>query len=273
MSNELAPLPAGMRRLQVEVPDLKLVYALIETDLEIGPFIEIDSPAMLEDALAIGGRLKTAIASLEEYRVAAVKPPNEMVRELNAGFKDRQAAIETIVEGIKLKCLGYNRLLEQKRRELEEVDRKKRADEATAELARAAELAAQASALQAQAVAAVGSDDEGAQALADQAMALADQSRQAEAEAAAITHTVTALPSSAGRFAKGTSEKWICDLTDKAKLIQHVGMLIAAGDLSLIGLLDFNQSAGNAKAKLEKEHMDVPGLFARSFGTLAMRRG
>jgi len=59
---------------------------------------------------------------------------------------------------------------------------------------------------------------------------------------------------------------------DKPKVIQHIGMMIAAGDLSLVGLVDINQTAINAMAKLQKEHMDVPGILSRPFSTMSMRK-
>lgn len=265
------PLPVATP-LAVTGPDIPALLASLRTDLAVAEYLEIDSPDMLQEALDVAGRLSKAASLIEDERVIKVKPFLDVQRWLNKGYGQARDYLLGIVGdehgGIKQKIIAFN-AAERARVEKAEADaraaQERAALEAAAEAARKLQEAH--TLAQQSAAAAESGDAERAQKLADQAVQRTDEAHTTAANAvAAITPHVPRTK------VKGVQEKWVADVHNKAEAIQFIGEQIAKGDLTLVGLLDFNQTALNTLAKLQKNAMQIPGITPRPFDSVSIRK-
>lgn len=253
------------------------VQALIDAvsdDIELAQTLTIDSPDMLEEAEQIAGRLATVCAdsgAIEGERKAIVAPFNDLVKKINEGYKAPREFIGQVLDSVRGKILAYNREQQRIANEKAEAERKRREDEALAAQQREAAATADAQKLmdqakEAQAAGAVVT----AGALVAEAGTKIDAARQEATAAVAALHTRTYVSPAAK--AKGVRGKWKATVVNKAALITYVAERIAAGDLSLVHMLDANESALNAKADLEKEGYRLPGTTAEFVESLSVRK-
>lgn len=250
----------------------------VADDLEIAESLVIDSPDMLADAEQIASRL-AAVASasgeIEKERKSLTGPLNDVVRLINLGYNAPREHVLRVLgdgqSGLKGKILAFH---QKQRAEAAERERKAALErERIAREAAAAEAAARAQAealvQEAQQAQAAGSEI-AAQALVQQASSVMDQARTESHAAVQAMHTAAPVVSVAK--AKGVRGKWSAVLVSKENLIVHIANRIAAGDLSLVGLLDVNESACNRKAGIEEQGFNVPGLRASFSENIATRR-
>lgn len=246
----------------------------IAPDLEIAAVLEVDSPDMLLEAEQLNGRIKSLCAdtgAIERERKALTAPFLDMTRILNTGYNELRDDLTDRSDKLSGKIMVY--AAEQRRiaREREAAEEQVRQEAAAA--ARKAEAEAQEAArkklAEAQAAQQAG-DAEKAQELATQAAEQADAGRQAAqvAQAAYFTRPIAAPPSKP----KGLRETWSAAVVDLEALILHVADRIRGGDKSLIGLLEANQSALNAKAKVEKTGFNLPGVRADMGQSISVRK-
>jgi hypothetical protein len=248
----------------------------VADDVEIAQDMEINSPEMLALAQDRAGRLAAVAGDsgeIERERKQLVAPLNAVVKLINSGYAAAKDHIATqALAPLKGKMLAYDqeqRRLAAEREAKERAERERQAQEAAA---REAAANAEAAALLAEAQKAqdAGSDIT-AQALAQQAAVSVDVVRTEAHAAVQALHTRSAAAPVAK--AKGVRGTWKATVTSKDSLILHVAERIKAGDHSLTGLLSVDESAANAKAKLEQNGMNVPGLFAEFTESIAVRRG
>lgn len=270
--NELVIEPPETRRLEVTGPDVQKLLATLRVDLAVADDLVIDSPEMLAEAQDVAGRILGVAAAIEDERVAKVKPFLDTQRWLNAGYGQARDYLLDIVgdstKGIKLKIIQFN-AAERARAEKATADARAAQEKAALDAAAAAAVQLQeAHALAEQSKqAAMTGDPERAQALADEAVRKVDTAHTTAANAVA-----TFVPAVKAAKAKGVSEKWVADIENKAEAIAYIGALVAAGDLTLLGLVDLNQSALNTMAKLQKNAMAIPGITPRPFDTVAIKK-
>lgn len=272
---ELLDIPAEQRAPVITHGiDVQRAIDGVAADLELAVELTIDSPEMLDEAQAIAGRLAAVCADsgvIESERKALTKPLNDIVKWLNAGYNAPKEHISSVLGGLREKILAYDR--EQKRQAAERAEAERRERERQAAEAAERERAAKAEAekLAREAQQAQESGDAGAAAeLAAKAAETIDTARVQATQAAAVLNApVIATPTTRAKGVRGT---WKANVTDKAKLIQHVAARIAEGDLSLVNLLDVNTSAANALAKAQQANLQVPGLAPYEEQSLAVRR-
>jgi len=245
-------------------PSQLLVKVLLDlaTDVEIAPDLVVDSAELLVEAQNIGGRLQTGIKAVEAERIERVKPLNEQVAIVNAGYKSVQETLKVLVDGLKLKCISYDSKVKLEAAQREHEERARRDAEFAQAKEKEARAQAEARALLVLASATPG--DEG-QKLIEQAAAVADTGRAAIAEVA----PVRVAPVEAK--AKGVSEKWVADIENDVAVIIHVGKLLERGDMTLRSLVTVERSVANALAKLMKDDLNIPGIKARPFSQMSMR--
>lgn len=251
----------------------KLIDAIAD-DLEIASSMTIDSPEMLAEAEGIAGRLASVAAdsgSIEDERKALTSPFNDLVKKINAGYNAPKEYIGGVLGSLKTRILAYNREQREIAEKQAAEERQKRADEAAAAALREAEATAEAHRLVEQAEAAQRAGSEiTAGALLNEASIKIDAARQDATAAVTAMHTrVAAVPAAR---ASGVRGAWKAETINKSELILHVADRIRAGDMSLLALLDANDSALNAKAKIEKEGFRVPGVRAEFVESLAVRK-
>lgn len=247
----------------------------VADDVELVRDMEINSAEMLAIAEQYVARLAAVAGDSGEIEIERKKltaPINGVIKLINGGYNAARSFVAEQGLAIgKAKILAYHqeqRRLAAEREAAERAVREKAAAEA-AQREAAAQQEAQALLVEAQKAQDAGSEIT-AQALAQQAGVMADVARTEAHEAVRALHTVSAMPTAPK--AKGVRGTWKARVTNKGNLILHVAERIKAGDLSLTGLLDVNESAANAKAKLEQEGMNVPGLCADFSESLAVRR-
>lgn len=239
--------------------ELLALMVKVKPDVEMAGILEIDSADMLTEAEDTASRIKHAMDSIEAERVATVKPLNDTVKEVNADFKGPYAQLESVLGGLKAKMTAYK--LEQQRlaaeaaaeaqRKREEAAREAAAREAKAR-ADADQLAAQAKEAQAQGSEIV------ANALMQQAATAVDAARTDAQQAVLELHS--AAPVVPASITKGLRGTWSAEVTDMAALLVHAGEQIKAGDLSLLSLFEVKKSSLNTLAKLQGEHLRLPGV-------------
>lgn len=246
----------------------------ISGDIEIAQTLTIDSPDMLAEGEAIAGRLASVCAdsgSIEAERKALVAPFNDLVKWINDGYKRPREFIGGVLGPVKSKILAYNREVQRQAEERAAEERRQREAEAQAAAQREAAAVAEATKLaeQAQAAQAAGSEIT-ASALLNEASIRVDAARQEATAAVTALHTrVAATPIARASGVRGT---WKAEITDKAAAILHIANCLQAGDATLLGLVDLNESALNAKAKLEKEHFRLPGARSVFTESLSVRK-
>jgi PIN domain nuclease of toxin-antitoxin system len=265
-----AAIKAEVRTIVVSGPDLQALLNDVSADMEIVPLTDVDSDEMELELRGMLGRLATVSSAIEAERVARKAPLLEASRWLDGGYNPAKASVDAVIGQGKAKLLVYAQAKAEAARKAEaEAAEKRRAEAAEAAKAEAEAIAAaQASAVEAAQLREKGSEQV-AQAMESQAMAQVDVARQNAAVAAAAVHTG---PVSTAAAPKGVRESWRAECTDKAKLLQHIGERIAAGDRSLIDLVVIDPKAINALGKLQKQHLNVPGLRPYQEGAVTIRK-
>jgi len=268
---ELRPgtLALAENGLQVQ----KLIDA-ITPDLELADTITIDSADMLTEAEGIAGRLATVCAdsgSIESERKALTSPFGDLTKKINAGYNEPRAYIGGVLSGLKTKILAYHSEQQRIAREAEAEAARLREQAAIEAAATEAEASKAAEDLlaQAQAAQAKGSDIT-ASALIHQAQTRLDESRQAADVAVAALHTRTVTAPVA--IAKGVRGTWKGVVLDKSKLLAHIAARVAAGDPSLLHLIDVNESNLNKLASMQKQDLLLPGVKAEFEQSLSVRK-
>jgi len=262
---------AEVRTLTVTGPDIQALLQAVSTDMEIVPLTDVDSDDMAAELQASLGRLSTVSAAIEKERLERGKPLRDTLEWLKQGYDPARGAVDLVIEEGKAKLLAWQRHKQEVARQAAEAEAKRRreAAEAAARAEAAALAAANEAAAKAAAARAEGSEQVAA-AMESDAMVQVDTARATAAHAAArvyagpVTAPVTAI--------KGARETWKAEVTDKAALIQHIGERIAAGDPSLVDLLDVNTTALNATAKLQKQHMRIPGVRSYTVESVSVRK-
>lgn len=248
-----------VRNLTVTGPDIQSLLSAVAVDMEITPSMVIDSDDMAAELIEMLGRLATVSAAIEAERKERTAPLLDAQKWLMAGYSPARTQLEDLITTGKAKLTAYNRAKAEAKRIADEREAQARRA-AAAEAARLeaeAIAAAQESARQAEELSAAGSE-QAAQAMVTQAMVQVDTARQAAA--VAVQAVYTAPVSSYSAPLKGTGGTWGAEVTDKAKLIQHIGALVAAGDLSLVSLLDVSEKSIKAMAKLQQANLRIPGI-------------
>lgn len=251
--------------------------SLIDTvslDIEIAQTLTVDSADLLHEAESIAGRLAAVFAgsgALENERKALTAPFNDLVKALNAGYGrpiEFGAAVLTDLKGKMLRYTAEQQRLARLREEEERQERERKAAEAAQAEQRAQEQANEllARAQEAQA----GGAEVMAEVLATEATVLVDVARAgAQAAAAALqTRVVSVRPVAA----KGARVRYKGEVLDKAKAIAHIGAMVAAGDHSLLHLVDIDASALNKQADMQREAFKVPGLHAYPEQSVSVRK-
>lgn len=251
---------AEVRTLIVTGPDIQTLLSNVSADMEIVPSMVIDSDDMAADLMEMLGRLSTVSAAIETERKERTAPLLSAQKWLMDGYSPARTQLDALIVSGKAKLTAYNRLIAEQKRIAEEAAAKARADA----LAAAAKIEADAiAAAQASAAAAAKLRDEGseqaAQAMETQAMVEVDTARAQAAVAVQATYTAP-VRLVAHAPLRGTSGTWKAEVTDKAKLIQHIGTLIAEGNMSLESLLDVSEKNLNAMAKLQTTNLRLPGV-------------
>lgn len=251
----------------------KLIDA-IAPDLDLAATLIIDSAEMLQEAEQIAGRLATVCADgggIETERKALTAPFNDLVKKLNEGYNVPRSTISAALTGLKQKILAYNN--EQRRLAAEREQAAEQARQRA--LQQAADLEAKA---RADAEALLKLADEAQQqggeitsaALQQAAQVKVDESRMAADAAVATMFTRSvAAPVVA---AKGVRGKWKGIVLNKGQLIAHVAKQLAAGDQSLLHLLDVNESNLNKLADMQKQALSLPGVRPEFAESLSVRK-
>jgi len=272
MTTELALTPAAaaaaasvairaeVRQLTVTGPDLYALLRAVEVDIEVAPTVEVDSDEMAVELMNILGRLSTVSSAIEAERKERGEPLRATLQWLMDGYSPTRAMLDKLIEDGKKKLTAYNRAKAELKRIADETAARARREEAARKAKDEAEAIA---AAQAAVVEAARLRDEGseqvAQALECKAMMDVDIARQNAQVAAQAIYTAPVRSASSSPV-KGTGGAWSAQVTDKAKLIAHVGAMIASGDLSLVSALDANPATLNALAKMQMTNMALPGV-------------
>jgi hypothetical protein len=253
------PLVIDQRNLVVEGPNVQAMLNAVAADLEIVPQLDIDSDDLASDMQTMLGRLATADAALEADRKKRKAPVIEIERWLDDGYRPAATAVRTVIDAGKAKLLAWAAVKrERARKAAEEAEAARRAEAARKAAEEAAAIAAaSAAAAEAQRLREAGSEQV-AQAMEQQAQVAVDTARQNAAQAVQALH-VGPLTAPAAKT-KGASQTWKGEFTDLSALIVAVGKQIEAGDRSNLALLMGDQKALDAVAKVQKEHLSVPGV-------------
>jgi hypothetical protein len=218
------------------------------------------------------GRIATVSAHVEAERKERKALLLDAGKWLDGGYNPVTENCTAIINAGKRKIIAWNAAKAEVARKAAEAAAEQRRKEA-AEAARVeAEALANAQAAIAEAAEArAAGSEQVADAMEVQAMVAVDTARQNAANAALAIHTapvrITAAPA-----VKGGSTTWKGECTDLGALIVFVGSQIEAGNRSNIGLLEACATAINAKAKIEKQHLSVPGLRSYPDERLALKK-
>lgn len=265
-------IKAEVRTLVVTGPDIQSLLAAVSVDVAVVPTMDVDSDEMATELMTALGRLSTVSSAIEAERKERGQPLRDTLQWLMDGYSPAKASVDEIIATGKDKLTAWNAVKREAARKKAEAEAEARRVAAAA--AAAAEAAALAAA-QAAAVAAVAARAEGSEQVADametQAMVQVDTARQ-NAAAAAQALYVAPVRFGGGGSVKGTSETWKARCTDKAALIKHIGAQIAAGDLSLLDVLDVSDKNLNALAKLQKTNLKLPGVAPYVEDRVAVRK-
>jgi hypothetical protein len=260
-----------VRNLVVTGPDIQSLLSAVEVDMEILPTMDIDSEDMATEMMQMLGRLSTVSSAIEAERKERTAPLLDAQKWLMNGYSPARAQLDQLIAGGKAKLTAYSRAVQEAQRKADEAAAAVRRAEAAAAAKKESDAiaAAQAAAIEAAALRDAGSEQV-ADAMETKAMVQVDMARQ---EAAVATRAVFTAPVRAPVTAvKGISGTWKAELTDKAALIQHIGHMIADGDLSLIALLDVAMPAANQMAKLQMQNLKLPGLTPVFVESMAIRK-
>lgn len=266
-----AVMRAEVRTLVVTGPDIQTLLDAVSLEMEVVPSMEIDSDDMAAEMLTSLGRLSTVESAIEAEREERKRPLLETGRWLDSGYTPTRDSIKAIIAAGKNKLTAWGVVKREAARKLEaEAAEKRRLEaEAAAKIEADAIAAANATAAQAVVLRAAGSEQV-ADAMETQAMVQVDTARQNAAVAVQAMHVAPLRTFTAP--VKGASKRWKGECTDKAKLLQHVGELIAKGDRSLMNLFEIDPKAINALAKLQEANLNIPGLRAYTEDGVAIRK-
>lgn len=267
-----AVIRVATRTLVVTGPDIQSLLSAVSVDLEIAPTMEIDSPDMAVELMEMLGRMSTVSSAIEKERLERGAPLRETLEWLAAGYNPTKVMLDAAIKAGKEKITAYNRRVAEAKRLLEEAEAQKRRDEAAAAAKVEADAvrAAEQTARDAAAARAQGSEQV-ANAMETQAAVAIDTARESAAVAARAVYVAPArnVPTAS---TKGTSQSWKAEVTDKAKLIAHIGTMVAGGDMSLMNLLDVSDKNLNAMAKLQMANMRLPGVRPIVEDKIAIRK-
>lgn len=265
-------IKAEVRTLTVTGPDIQGLLVAVSLDLQVVPTMDVDCDEMAEELMTALGRLSTVSGAIEAERKERKRPLLETGAWLDAGYNPAKVNVDAIIADGKTKLSAWSRVKAEaarKKAEEEAAERQRKAKEA-ADAEAAALAAANKAAADAAAARAAGSEQV-ADAMETQAMVQVDQARaNAAADAQAVYTAPVRMVSGGG--VKGASEAWKASCTNKADLIVHVAKLIAAGDLSLVDLLDVSDKNLNAMAKLQKANLKLPGVAPYPESRVAVRK-
>ena len=282
--NQLALTPAAsataastairveVRNLTVTGPDIQALLSAVQFDMEMVPDIVIDSDDMACELMEMLGRLATVSAAIEAERKERTAPLLDAQKWLMAGYSPARVQLDALIAAGKNKLTAYNRAIAEAKRIADELEARQRreAAAAAAKVEADAIAAAQASAKAADDLRKAGSE-QAAQAMETQAMVQVDTARHVAAAAVQAVYTAPVSMASHAPL-KGTSGTWSAEVTDKAALIRHIGTLVIAGDLSLIGLLDVSDKGIKAMAKMQMANLRLPGVKPVFTETIAIRK-
>lgn len=252
-------IKSNVRTLVVTGPDIQTLLSAVSYDMVMVPEMDIDSDDMATELIEMLGRLATVSAAIESERKERTAPLLDAQKWLMAGYSPARTQLDDLIAAGKAKLTTYNRAKAEAKRLADEAEARKRreAAEAAAKVEAEAIAAAKESARQAEALSLAGSE-QAAQAMVTQAMVQVDTARHAAQVAVQAVYTAPVSTYSAPL--KGTSGTWSAEVTDKAALIKHIGAMVAANDLSLIGLLDVSEKSIKAMAKLQQANLRIPGV-------------
>lgn len=243
----------------------------VAVDLEVAASLEIDSDDMLSEAQGIASRLATVCAdtgALETERKALSAPFLDIQRKINEGYRAPVQYIAGVLADINRKVLDYSnakRIAAERKAREEQIERDRILAEAR-EKAAAAERDAQALLVQAQSA----PSPEAAQELVQQAAQTVDAAR-VEVQA---TQMASVTYSGGGVYtkAKGQRDNWGIVVDDKKKALLFIADRCRNGDDSMLGLIEFDDTALKALAKIAKQTLSVPGLRVTNTPSITNRK-
>jgi hypothetical protein len=270
--NQLALTPAAsaaaastairveVRNLTVTGPDVQTLLSAVKSDMLMVPDFDVDSDDLAAELMETIGRLATVSAAIEKERKERTAPLLSAQKWLMDGYSPARTQLDDLIAVGKAKLTAYNRVIAEAKRLADEAEAKRRRDEAAAaaKIEADAIASAQASARAAEELRRAGSE-QAAQAMETQAMVQADEARQSAAVAVQAVYTAP-LSNVAHMPLKGSSGTWSAEVIDKPALIQHIGAMIAKGDLSYQHLLDVSEKQLKALAKMQMSSLRLPGI-------------
>jgi hypothetical protein len=260
-----------IRTIVVTGPDIQTLLSAVSLDIEIVPTMDIDSDDMAAELQTSLGRLATVSSAIEAERKERKKVLLDTAQWLDGGYNPAKEAVDRVIATGKRALIAWNAIKAEAARKAREEQQRKAQEEAARRAAEeAAALAAAQAAAQAAASAREAGSEQVAQAMETQAMAAVDTARQNAAQAAAALH-VAPLMAPAAKV-KGARQTWKGECINKAKLVEHIGAMVAKGDLSLLNLLEIDPRAVNAMAKLQEANLNVPGLRAYVEESVSVRK-
>jgi hypothetical protein len=261
-----------VRNLTVTGPDIQSLLSAVQLDMALVPGMDIDSDDMAAELMEMLGRLATVSAAIEAERKERTAPLLDAQKWLMGGYSPAKTSLDNLIAAGKVKLTAYNRAIAEKKRIADELEAQKRRDEAAAAAQVEAEAiaAAQASAAASEALRKAGSE-QAAQAMETQAMVQVDTARQAAATAVQALYTAPVQHAYSAPL-KGSSGTWSAEVTDKAALVKHIGALVAAGDLSMLSLIDISEKNLKAMAKIQQANLRIPGVKPVFTETISIRK-
>jgi len=262
---------AEVRNIVVTGPDIQSLLSAVSVDMELVPDMLIDSDDMATELIQMLGRLSTVSSAIEAERKERTAPLLDAQKWLMNGYSPAKNQLDTLIANGKTKLTTYNRAKAEAKRIADEAEARARREAAELAAKQEAEAiaAAHASALAAEALSKAGSE-QAAQAMVTQAMVEVDTAR-ANAQAA-VQAVYTAPVSTYSAPLKGTSGTWSAEVTDKAALVAYIGMMVNAGDKSLLSLLDVSEKNLKAMAKMQQANFNLPGTKPVFTESIAIRK-
>ncbi len=265
-----AEIAVKVWNLRVEGPNLTRLLANVADDLETARDITVDSPFMRTQAAELAGRFLSVSESVENERMARRKPLNDVLAELQTAYVPTVNQLNAVAKFLKDKIIAWDaieakRIRDEQERAAEQrrAEAKKAAEEEAAALAKANDLIAEAAAARA------AGSEQVADAMEQEATVVVDTARAQAGNAAAAVYTGALM---SAPKASGARDTWKAECTNKADLLKHIGERIAAGDSSLINLVVIDPKAISAMAKIQREHLNIPGLRAYKEGSLSIKK-
>lgn len=267
-----AVIRAETRNLTVTGPDIQTLLEHVAADMEIVPTMDVDSDDMATEMIQALGRLATVEKAADAERLERGRPLRETQQWLNDGYNPVIKNLQSIIAGGKAKLTAYSRKKQEEARIAREAEEKRKREEAEEAARKEAEaLAAAKAAVEKAAELHDAGSEQVAQAMADEAMVAVDMARKNAEQATLALHTRPTFGSYSAPV-KGSREVWKGEVTDKAKLIVAIAEEIKAGSLANIALLEVSMPVLNSMAKMQKQHLSLPGVRAVREESVAIRR-